>query len=157
MISEQRNIARQERDRANEAAEERAKQVEIANAALSKSQASDLASLEIIELFVKNLANNGWASVPGMEGARIAMADAAVKRFEKLLEENPNDPLFQKKAVRILVGSGNVYRMVGKVDLASERFNEAFALLDSLEKDGLVEGGILAATCDTLFAYCQSY
>ena len=153
LINEQRNIARQERDRANDAAEERANQVEIANAALARSQASDLASLEIIELFVKNLANDGWASVPGMEAARIAMADAAVNRFKKLLEENANDPQIQKKAVRILVRSGNVYRMVGKVDRAAAQFDEAFALLDTMEKAGLIEGDILAVTCDTLFSY----
>ena len=153
LISEQRNIARQERDRANEAAEERAQEVELKKAALSKSQASVLASLQIIELFVKSLADNGWANVPQMEPARVAMVDMAVQRFNQLLEENPGDPLIQKNAVRFLIRCGNLYRMVGKLDTARERFNEAFKLIDELENDGLIKDASLALACDNLFAY----
>ncbi len=152
-INEQRKIASGERDRANRAAAESDRQRKIADEALVKSQQSNTDSIEIIAQFVEKLADDGWANVPHMEAERIAMVDAAVSRFKKLLEDNPKDIVLKQRVVRIMIRSANLYRMVGKIDTAGERYGDAMQVIESLDANGQLKEVPLSVVGDALYGY----
>ncbi len=155
LVREQRNIARLERDRANDAATEAKLQRDKADQALVKAQESNAVSLAVLEKFVDGLGDDGWAAVPIMESKRIEMVDLAVNRFRKLHAENPDDLVIKARLVRILVRSANLYRMVGRLEKASKHFDGAMTLLDSLSSNAQLNDVGLALMGDSLFAYAN--
>ncbi len=155
LVREQRNIARAERDRANDAAIDAERQRDRAAQALEKARESNAVSLAVLEKFVTGLGDDGWAAVPEMESKRIEMVDLAVDRFKKLHAENLDDLVIKAKLVRILVRGANLYRMVGKFEKASEHFDGAMSLLNSLSSNAQLKDVGLALMGDSLFAYAN--
>jgi len=155
LVREQRNIARTERDRANDAAIDAELQRDKADKALVKSTESNAMSLKVLEEFVNGLGDDGWAAVPHMESRRIAMVDLAVDRFKKLHADNPDDLVIKVRLVRILVRSANLHRMVGKLDKAGDHFSEVMKLLDTLETNVQLKQVGLDVVGDSLYAYAN--
>lgn len=164
-IGVQRDIARKQRDTANElrtiadAAKEAAeKDRKVAESLRAKAEQATLiaqrnssVSIDILDTFVKRLADDKWSEVPQLEQERIAMVDLAVDRYSKLLKESPDNLRLKSDVVQILVRSGNLYRMTGRHKKAETQIKRAIEIIDSLpaEIDDDSRAGLLS---DSLFS-----
>ncbi len=145
-IGFQRDIARSERDKANEmrteaeearerarnerdAAEEMRKKAVLASA---KANRNSMVSAEILDKFVKGLADDQWAQVPQLESERIRMVDLAVNRYSQLLKDDPEDTNLKTNVIQMLVRSANLYRICGKNDKANTNIELAMRMADEL-------------------------
>jgi eukaryotic-like serine/threonine-protein kinase len=115
-IGVQRDIARQERDHASHM---EARAVSFSNV-----------SGEIIDEFVKSLADEKWSQFPKIESERIRMVDLAVDRILKLLDDSPEDKRLKDYAMQLLVRAGNLYQICGQEEKAKERLDRAIQLVD---------------------------
>lgn len=142
----QRDIARSERDKANEmrslaeeasesarterdAAEEMRKKAVLASA---KAKRNSMVSAEILDGFVKGLADDKWAQIPQLENERIRMVDLAVNRYSQLLKDDPDDTNLKTNVIQMLVRSANLYRICGKNDKANTNIQRAMRMADEL-------------------------
>ncbi len=145
-IGFQRDIARSERDNANElrtlaeeasdtarterdVAEEMRKRAVLASA---KAKRNSMVSAEILNGFVKGLADDQWAQVPQLENERIRMVDLAVNSYSQLLKDDPDDTSLKTNVIQMLVRSANLYRICGKYDKANTNIELAMRMADEL-------------------------
>ena len=149
VISGERDIARQERDRANElriiadeatsdARHERdiAEQRKVeADAANQIAQNNSTAMLEVLSVFVETLADNKWSEFPSFENERLSMVTLAVDRVEELYSESPNDAKLRERLITLNDRLALLYRMTGKTLESKKRLDRVLELCDSMSME----------------------
>ena len=130
-VGRQRNIAMQERDRANDASkiaiEERNNAQEMrvqAELESERARQNSETSSAILEQFVKTIVGDKWANLPNLDDERLAMYELALKRFQDLLKTSPNNPGLLKNVCQLYTRSADIYRHRGNDDEA-DRCSEA--------------------------------
>ena len=129
-VGKQRNIAMQERDRANDASKLAIEERNHAEMESERAQRSSETSSAILEQFVKTIVGDKWASLPNLDDERLAMYELALKRFQDLLRTSPNNSNLVKNVCQLYTRSADIYRHRGN-DIEADRCSEAaFQLAD---------------------------
>jgi tetratricopeptide (TPR) repeat protein len=124
------------------------------NAELSRKRAeqSSKTSAGIIDEFVKNLADNTWSQIPGMDEKRLAMLDIAHDRLTDELKVTPDDVELQRRWISIIMRLAAANRTLGRLDRASELYSMIMPLIDKGKPSELSEDDMATFT-DALAIY----
>jgi serine/threonine-protein kinase len=99
----------------------------LAVAANERAQKSAAASRQVIDQYLIQIGDDYWARIPGSEDVRIRMSNLAVTTYRTLLGEQSSDMAMVADAAMAFRRSGNLHRMVGKLDSASKLYDEALS------------------------------
>jgi eukaryotic-like serine/threonine-protein kinase len=127
-ISKQRDIARKERDIADQLRIVAEDKTEEANQSRLLAESNSHVSMEILDQFVVSLADDKWAQVPQLESERLRMVDLALGRFIELQKASPEDEQLKARVVELLMRSANLYRISGRDEEAFRNIDQAFQL-----------------------------
>lgn len=100
-------------------------QRQLAAAANERAQKSAIASRQVIDQYLIQIGDDYWAKIPGSEDARLKMSNLAVTTYRTLLGDQSSDKALVADAAMAFRRSGNLHRMVGKLDSASKLYEEA--------------------------------
>jgi serine/threonine-protein kinase len=111
LVRNQRDIARRERDRAEQ------------NAAATR---------EVIERFLIEIGDDKLSQVPQFESVRVRLVETAVARYRRLLAQRPEDASLRSDAAMALRRCANLYRMVNQFGPARDLYDESLGIAEDL-------------------------
>lgn len=122
MVRHERDIASRQRDKAiiAQAAADQANQQARNNAAATR---------QVVEQFLIQVGDDQWSQIPQFESVRIEMVELAVNQYRQLLKQQPDDRPLLSDAAMAFRRCANLYRMVGRFELAEPLHAEAIDLM----------------------------
>ncbi|MCA9104992.1 MAG: serine/threonine protein kinase, partial [Planctomycetales bacterium] len=157
LIGAERDLAELERDNADilrEQAEDDRDTADrlrlIAEDQTRLATANSLLAIDVLDQFVRRLADDKWSEFPKFHDERIAMVDLATDRCLEILESDPGNMQLRIITIQLLNRSSNLHRHARDLEMAESRIDQALnmiALLPTFAGSDTRE----ALLCDSLY------
>jgi len=123
---------------------------DVALAERDRAERNADATADVVDRFLIEIADDGWARYPGTEKKRLEMARLAVEHYRELSRQAPDDPAIAEGLGNSLRRAGNLCRVIHDLPAARRYHADARGILERIVGSRPDDSGSRVALVDEM-------